>query len=168
METIKKLRKSLAAVDSKIEQYPPELVRRVRAVESMRLYLAEQIEQLDIDAYALVGSLDETGFADRNNRVINRVRARLQDHTPCGLVVSHYRSDPEFVRVTDKLIALADERARIAADIRSAEEEVEKLRAQERAELEAAKAEAVKAVETKGTPGVTGVRQRIAQLLGSA
>lgn len=167
MKTLSTLKKELSAIDSKIAKFPVELFRKVRAVESMRLHLGELVESLDIGSEVFdPGSLDQTDFAAKSHKALGRVRARLEEHACYGIVVEHYRSDPEFVKVSGEIQALAKERAEVSNAIHQAEEQVEKLRKEELAALEAAKEQAIKDVEAKGTPLVVGVRKRISELMG--
>lgn len=168
-KTISTLKEELAVIDGKFAKYPAELIRKVRAVESIRLHLAELVESIGLGSEQFAsGGLDETEFADKNHRLLSRVRARMEEHASYGVVVAHYDNDPEFVKAKDELTALAGERAKVSEAIRQAEREIEKLREEERAALEAAKAEAVKDIESKGTPVIAGVRKRISELIGGS
>jgi hypothetical protein len=169
MKTVSELKKELAVIDGNIARFSAELVRKVRAVESMRLHLADLVESIDIGSdHFDPGSLDVTDFACRNHKVLGRVRSRLQEHACYAVAVEHYRGDPEFVKASDKLTYLAGDRSKVSAAIREAEAEIEKLREEERAALEAAKEQAVKDVESKGTPVIADVRNRIKELIGGS
>tara|TARA_B100001971_G_scaffold213881_1_gene248694 strand:+ start:3195 stop:3704 length:510 start_codon:yes stop_codon:yes gene_type:complete len=169
MKTVSELKKEIAVIDGKIAKYPAELIRKVRAVESMRLHLAELVESIDIGSDNFdSGDLDQTAFAVKNHKSFGRVRSRLEDRACYGVVVSHYRAKPEFVKASDELVKLANDRAKVADALSQAEREIENLRKEEQAELEAAKEQAVKEVESKGTPVIAGVRKRISELIGGS
>jgi hypothetical protein len=165
--TLKGLEKELFVIDAKIAKYPAGMVRKIRAVESMRLHISEQVEALDIGSEHFdPGSLDLTEFAAKNHKALSRVQTRLGDLASFKVVVDHYDSDSDFVKVSDKLLDLATERARVAVLIGELNCQLKALKAEEAEELDRAKAQALEDVEKTGTTKISELRDSISQLVG--